>query len=96
MSRQLLRPVRHVLLEDGEEEVGLAGEVGVDGAVGVAGLLGDLLHRGALVAALGEDGGGGGDSSARVRACFSALVSLFGLLSISDFICNSNYDTNLI
>ena len=70
--RQLLRPVGHVLLEDGEEEVGLAGEVGVDGAVRVAGLLGDLLDRGALVAALGEDAGGGGDqlgAGARLLLC---------------------------
>jgi hypothetical protein len=41
---QLPRPLRHVLLEHGEEEVGLAVEVRVDGAVRVAGLLGDLLH----------------------------------------------------
>ena len=58
---QLARPFRHVLLEHGEEEVGLAVEVRVDGAVRVARLLGDLLHRGALVAAACEDGGGGGE-----------------------------------
>ena len=69
--RQLPRPVRHVLLEDGEEEVRLAGEVGVDRAVRVAGLLGDLLYRGALVAALGEDGRGGGD---QLGACARLLL----------------------
>jgi len=94
--RQLLRPVRHVLLEDGEEEVGLAGEVGVDGTVRVARSLGDLLHRGALVAALGKDARGRGD-----QLCSGARLLLgsglaFGQFSHLDYEYNLNCDTNLV
>ena len=48
-------------VDDGEEEVLLAGEVLVDRAAGEPGGLGDLLEGRALEAAPGEDLGGRGD-----------------------------------
>src|SRR5213075_1695060 len=58
-----------VLLEDGEEEVLLAGEVRVDRAGGHAGLARDGVDRRAVEAAAGEDADSGFDHPrARERA----------------------------
>jgi hypothetical protein len=45
--------------DQGDQQVRLAGEVRVDGALGIAGRGRDLVERGGLEAALGEDAGRG-------------------------------------
>ena len=46
-------------VEEGQVEVELAGEVLVEDGLGDAGMLGDLIHRGGVVAGGGEDLEGG-------------------------------------
>ena len=59
LREQLVELVLGALLDGLAEQLGLAGEAAVDGAGGEPGPTGDLLHAGAVVAPLGEHGGGG-------------------------------------